>query len=666
MVDGINGTGSSQPIRDSRSNAKSKPLSAAEIEVFKKADLNGNGQIDADELDTLNDLLKSLEEESSTVEETQAANAEEISEEPESAENKTHKLTVNYKDTWYGIVQAKYGITDHKQTMEIVRQLKAHNNVDPKATNMPQEIELLDSVTLKNGEEIKITDIDAEVDKSHWQAKPQAPTEEKVVSKTGRYTITQNGVTKYYAADGTELKQSYYEAREAAESQRDVSKNGTGRYSYTASNGETWYFAADGTPLKKEYYEQRETEHTVINQQRKIAQASRTSFQQQLDNDGWAGKTADALSILWGSDNRACKVEADLQAYDVQIQELQQASKQGAVQFNAKFKELYGVNYNPANIAEYERNPTPENYRKAYGTQNDIHKRVMDYNQSQQDGAAAVKTTTVVVASTAAAIATGGTSLLATAAVAAATTATTRVAVEVSDLATNNVDGDVSENLGNIAEQAAIEGTIAGVTAGTMKGIGGAIGRGTSKAASVEAGGLVRAEQNAATGGLVRAEQQSATSSFVNSGAANGSRAGSSAGNTTGASARAGANTTGQTAGNATNSGAQAGASSTTNSAGSAANAGAQAAGNTAASSTATREFIKDVGSKVASRGGLSNLTVAERNKLSQIIGSDVSKISTMTKSEIRQLALKFHPDKAPEAQKELYQEIFQIIWNIK
>lgn len=607
--------------------------------VFKRADKNSNGQIDADELGTLNDLLKSLEEDASS-DEPQAGDAE-TSATSETAENKTHKLTVNYKDTWYGIVQAKYGIKDHKQTMEIIRQLKAQNNVNPKATNMPKEIELPDIVTLKDGSEVKLADIDAEVDKSHWQAKPKAPAEQKVVSQTGRYTITKNGVTKYYAADGTELKQSYYEAKEAAASARNVSKNGTGRYSYTASNGETWYFAADGTAITKDYYERRETEHTVLHQQKNISQAARTSFKQQLDEDGWAGKTADALSVLWGSDNRASKVEADLQAYDNQIKALQQASKKGAIEFNTKFKELYGVNYNPANIAEYEKNPTPENYRKAYGTKNDIHKRVMDYNQSQKDGAAAVKTTVVVAASAAAAVATGGASLVVTAGVAAASTAAARMAVEVSDLATNNVDGDVnSENLTNIAEQAAVEGVISGVTAGAVKGIGGLMSKGASKAVTAETG-LVRTEQNAVTGGLVRAEQQG-TSAVTKSVA----KAEAGAAN----SAKAGAANTGTAgAGNAANAGAAAGAETTGN-----------------ATAASTREFIKDIGSKVSSRGGLSNLTAAERTKLSEIIGTDVSKISTMSKSELRQLAMKFHPDKAPAEQVELYKEIFQIIGNIK
>ncbi len=663
MVDGINNqriqtTNQTQP-EPTKTNAKKDSYE----EIFKRADLNGNGKIDADELDTLNNLLKSLEENVSTDEQT--AGDAEASDKPPTAENKTHKLSVNYKDTWYGIVQAKYGITDHKQTMEIVRQLKADNNVDPKATNMPKEIELPDSITLKNGSEVKLADIHAEVDQSHWQAKPKAPAEQKVVSKTGRYTITKNGVTKYYAADGTELKQSYYEAREAAENQRNVSPNGTGRYSYTASNGETWYFAADGTAITKEYYEQRETEHTVLRQQKSISHASRTSFKQQLDEDGWAGKTADALSVLWGSDNRASKVEADLQAYDNQIKALQQASKKGAIEFNTKFKELYGVNYNPEKIAEYEKNPTPENYRKAYGTKNDIHKRVMDYNQSQKDGAAAVKTTVVVAASAVAAVATGGASLAVTAGVAAASTAASRIAVEVSDLATNNIDGDVnSENLTNIAEQAAVEGVIAGVTAGTMKGIGGAIGQSSSKAVSAEqnavTGGLARTEQKAATSGLVRTEQKSVSSAIAK--AETGATSGTKASSTASAGAKSGgANNAGKTAGSSANNGAKTGTSGT-NSAGNTANASAEASANSAA----TREFIKDIGSKVSSRGGLSNLTATEQTKLSKIIGTDVSKIATMSKSEIRKLAMKFHPDKAPDAQKELFTEIFQIIWNIK
>lgn len=372
-------------------------------------------------------------------------------EEPEITEEKNYQYKVNYKDTWYGIVQAKYGITDHKQTMEIVRQLKAQNNVDPKATNMPSEITLPENITLKDGTDVKVVDIDAAVNQSHWGYKTQ--------SKTGRYTITQNGETKYYAADGTELKQSYYEAKEASQDKYKKSENGSGRYSYTAKNGDTYYFASDGTLLKKDYYVRRENEYSVVNAQKARIENAKAAFKQQQDEDGWAGKTADAVSVLWNSDNRAVKVEEDLKTYENQIKQLQQAQAKGPAAFNAKFKEIYGVDYNPNNIAAYQSNPTDENYKKAYGTKNDIHKRIMDYNISQQAGAEIVKGTATVAAGIAIGVATGGVGLAALGAAAAGTAATSMV-VNTSDRLSSNV-GLKDGELADITKGAAIDGASA-------------------------------------------------------------------------------------------------------------------------------------------------------------------------------------------------------------
>lgn len=553
------------------------------------------------------------------VEEHVTVTADEVQEQehPEHAEkpeNINHQYKVNYKDTWYGIVQAKYGIKDHKQTMEIVRLLKAQNNVNPKAANMPEEITLPDNITLKDGTEVKMSDIEAAVDQSHWGF--------KTTSETGRYTITQNGGTKYYAADGTELKQSYYEAVEASPDKRKMSENASGRYSYTAENGETWYFAADGTPIKKEYYEQRETEYTAVNSQKETVKNARAAFQQQLDRDGWAGKTADAVSVLWNSDNRAVKVEEDLKTYENQIKELQTAQSKGAAEFSSKFKEIYGVDYNPAKIAEYEANPTDENYKKAYGTKNDIHKRVMDYNKSQQQGASAVKTTVVVAASAAAAAATGGASLVATAAVAGASTMAARAAVEVTDLATNNIDGDVNaQNLDNIAKQAMVEGTITAATAGIVKGAGGLAGKTISKTASKTTGGTPAPIPKAPAGnsGLV---VRTASSKTSNAGSA-GARAGENGAKVTGAASET-----------------------------------ASAAGNV------NLNFVKNIASKLGSSSKISNLTTAEKAQLDQIIGVPIETIAKMPKSEFRSLILKFHPDKNPD--KELAHEIFTIIQNLR
>ncbi len=565
-------------------------------------------------------------------------------------QNTSHQYKVNYKDTWYGIVQAKYGITDHKQTMEIVRQLKAHNNVNPKATNMPKEITLPDNITLKDGTEVKMTDIDAAVDQSHWGY--------KTTSKTGRYTITQNGKTRYYAADGTELKQSYFEAKEASPDKFKKSENGSGRYSYTAENGETWYFAADGTPIKEEYYNKRESEYSAVNAQKETVKNARAAFQQQLDSDGWAGKTADAVSVLWNSDNRAVKVEADLQAYENQIKDLQKAQSQGSTQFNAKFKEIFGVDYNPDNVAQYEANPTEENYKKAYGTKNDIHKRVMDYNKSQQEGAAAVKTTVVVAGSAAAAIATGGTSLIGTAAIVGGTTMAARAAAEVTDLATNNVEGDITgEKLDDIAEQAMIEGTIAGVTAGVFKGIGSVRGgkapTGSGSTPPSETGlAKVPPKGSSPSSGEV-VPVKTSTGSGTNTGASSGPKTGGTRTGSTGNTQN-----TGNT-GSAKNTDASSGPKTD----------GTRSTGNTSNASSSTGnvslETVKHISSKLSGRGGVSNLTSAERSQLQEIIGVPVENIAKMPKSQYRALQLKFHPDKNPNNQ-EFAQEIFSIISNIR
>ena len=602
------------------------------------------------------------------VEETPQPSVETPAEEPQENQNKTYNYEVNYKDTWYGIVQAKYGITDHKQTMEIVRQLKAQNNVDPKATNMPSNITLPENVTLKDGTEVKMADIDAAVDQSHWGY--------KTTSETGRYTITQNGKTRYYAADGTELKQSYYEAKEASEDKRQMAESGSGRYSYTAENGETWYFAADGTAIKKEYYERRESEYTAVNAQKETLSNARDAFEQQKASDGWAGKTADAVSVLWNSDNRAVKVEEDLQTYETQIKELQQAQSKGAAEFSAKFKEIYGVDYNPANIAAYEQNPTEENYKKAYGTKNDIHKRVMDYNKSQQEGAAAVKTTVVAGATVAAAVATGGTSLAATAAIAGATggaslaataaiagasTMAARTAVEVSDLATNAIDGDVnSENLNNIAKEAMVEGAISAVTAGAVKGAAGMLGKAAPKAApkATSETGLARVQPKG-TSSVANTEKMPVKGSAGGTG----STGGTGATGGTGSTSSAGASASSKGA-----SGSAQGASSSAENAGA---RGASAAEDTAKAASASTgsssnlTFVKSMSSKIANRGGLSNLSSAEKSQLSNLIGKSVDDIAQMPKTEFRQLLLKFHPDKNP-GNEEFCQEVFSMINNLR
>ena len=304
-----------------------------------------------------------------------------------------------------------------------------------------------------------------------------------------------------------------------------------------------------------------------------------------MASDGWAGKTADAISILWGSENRETKVRADIETYTQQLQQLKEAKAQGEEQFKQKFKEIFGVDYNSDNIKAYMENPNDETYAKAYGTTNDIAQRVAKYNESQQKGASAVKTGVVIAGSVAAGIATGGASLAATAAIAGASTAALRMATEVSDLATNDVKGDITgQKLDEIAMQAAIEGTISGVTAGVVKG----------------AGNLMGTAAQTAT--------KSATSSATSSAVA-------------------------KTTGNATSS---AVAKASTNAAG-------KAAGK--AASTAIKESLDDISSRIA-KNGLKSLTPKDLSQLSKILKIEPSQIQSLSRKQIVQLLKQFHPDK--------------------
>lgn len=211
------------------------------------------------------------------------------------------------------------------------------------------------------------------------------------------------------------------------------------------------------------------------------AKKAEISFQDQLAKDGWAGDLADGISILWGSDNRASKVSKDLDKYKKDIEELRKAAEQGDKKFNEKFKKMFGVEFNQQAIADYIQNPSEENYKKAFGTKNNITERVEDYNKSQQTGASVVKGTATVGAGIAIGVATGGTGLVGLGAAAAATGGASAV-INVSDRLTSDVGLQEGE-LQDILVSAAWDG--ASVIAGGAVGkVAGAAIKGSSTAAA--------------------------------------------------------------------------------------------------------------------------------------------------------------------------------------
>ncbi len=216
--------------------------------------------------------------------------------------------------------------------------------------------------------------------------------------------------------------------------------------------------------------------------------AAQKAFDKQMADDGWAGDVADGVSALWNSDNRATKVRADLKASKENISQLKDAAKQGDAQFNKKFKEIYGVDYNQKAMEAYQKNPTEENYQNAFGKkQQNITSRVENYNQSQKTGAMAVKTTAKIGAGVAVGIATGGTGFVAMGA-AAVGTAAASAAIEETDrlkvgdaVTKGKIEFREGTNHGQILKDAAFDGAAVLAGGAVAKGAG-AIVQGTKAA----------------------------------------------------------------------------------------------------------------------------------------------------------------------------------------
>ena len=84
-----------------------------------------------------------------------------------------------------------------------------------------------------------------------------------------------------------------------------------------------------------------------------IGQNAQLSLDGQLAQEGWAGKVADAVSVLWNSKNRAVLVQKDIDKYNQQIDELKASIKEK--KFPEKFQEIFGVEYHNANIVKYNK-----------------------------------------------------------------------------------------------------------------------------------------------------------------------------------------------------------------------------------------------------------------------------------------------------------------------
>ena len=328
--------------------------------------------------------------------------------------------------------------------------------------------------------------------------KSRTQTFTKIGNATHGRTICQDKSGKIYvvAHNGVVLKETWVNVS----AHRDVqvvgnrrvavekgARDGHGRKTVYDGDGNTHVMSHDNKILKKEYVA-RSDKSDAIRKDSKTAQqatvemldsqlaAAKENFNEQMKQDGWAGDFADGVSKIWNNDlfgggtgNTADQVRQDFKTYQNNINQLKAAAKQGDGAFKAKFKQIYGIDYNQKAIAAYNMNPTEANYRKAFGTKNNIGERVAKYNASQQLGSTVVKTgVEVAVAGSAIAAAdalevvTFGASTPVSMAITGAATFASDVVVEGSDRL--NITGEYRDADGNIVKTdgAFKEGTDAG------------------------------------------------------------------------------------------------------------------------------------------------------------------------------------------------------------
>ena len=105
--------------------------------------------------------------------------------------------------------------------------------------------------------------------------------------------------------------------------------------------------------------EQKKTMRTVVSRMQSDYKEAKASFDNQMKKDGWAADTADAIAHIWNNDvicitgNTASMVRGDLAIYQRQTKALKDGIQDGS--FDRKFKNTFGVQYNPTNIKKYEK-----------------------------------------------------------------------------------------------------------------------------------------------------------------------------------------------------------------------------------------------------------------------------------------------------------------------
>ena len=299
----------------------------------------------------------------------------------------------------------------------------------------------------------------------------QKQTKSQIINlKSGRKIVIQDGTTKYYAADGVELKKDYFEKQEG---QIDVKPSG--RYSIIKA-GKTNYYAADGTELNEKYFKQVESADVKIKGYDGKTYNLNNTIANRIHNVGVHLKKAENSNGFIGSTWNGFKNLTGIGDSSDKVREQQETEKKLLQQFNTNeqkrpeiFKQLTGTDYTPDNLEKFIKGEIKLKSEIALQSYTEGQDMATDVGADIISGIAAVGIYTAAVA---AAPFSGGASI----AVGIAAAGTSAAAIKAGLKATDAVTGGREYTLKDAGHDAAT-GAFSGVLAPVTGGLGGAVGK---------------------------------------------------------------------------------------------------------------------------------------------------------------------------------------------
>ena len=371
------------------------------------------------------------------------------------------------------------------EKVNLQQKIQQYRQLNPKSKNLSDEQIL--SIMSKNGE-ITLTkeqknslySTSKSINKNNGTKLEKESKQISINLPSGRKIVSQAGVVKYYAADGVELKKSYFEKKEG---QIDVKLSG--RYSIT-KNGKTKYYAVNGDELKEAYFKKVENTDVIV----KSSDGKRYNFNKTLekrinnvsknlkkaeDENGFIGSTWGGFKNLTGigdsSDN---------------VREQQKIEKKLLEQFDTNeqtrakvFNELTGADYTQENLEKFIKGNIKLKSEQALNAYKEGQAMAVDVGADIVSGVAAVGIYTAAVA---AAPFTGGASIVVGIAAAGASGAAIKTGLKAADAATGGREYSKKD-----AAHDVLTGAFSGVLAPVTGGLGGAVGKTVATKLGVQA-----------------------------------------------------------------------------------------------------------------------------------------------------------------------------------